>query len=393
MALRFRKSIKIAPGVRWNISGSGSSWTFGPRGSSINVGKRGVYTNTSFLGFSSRQRVGGATKRTPSRRQPAPTVSHRMSCSVDDQGTLHFLDAAGNPMPEHVVEAAKKQNRDAILGLIQARCEEINADIEALAVLHHSTPDPRERPVPSMGRFEEPAPEQPAPRKLGLLDKIFRKRRLRILAADEEDSYRYRLALREWNQRLAAHEDMARKERDMVQSRIYSEVAAMESYLEFRLGQIEWPRETSVAFDVRNQGQLVMLDCDLPEIEDMPARLAAVPARGLKLSVKELPPTKVQRMYVDHVHAVLFRLIGEVFAALPATGTVVASGFTQRRNKATGQMQDDYLLSVRVHRGDWSRINFRALEALSPVQALEQFELVREMSKTGVFKAVAALTA
>ncbi|MDM0058898.1 DUF4236 domain-containing protein [Variovorax fucosicus] len=37
MALRFRKSIKLTPGIRWNISGLGSSWTFGPRRASINV--------------------------------------------------------------------------------------------------------------------------------------------------------------------------------------------------------------------------------------------------------------------------------------------------------------------------------------------------------------------
>lgn len=57
MALRFRKSIKLAPGLRWNLSGSGSSCTFGPRGASINVGSRGTLLNAGIgAGLSSRTR-------------------------------------------------------------------------------------------------------------------------------------------------------------------------------------------------------------------------------------------------------------------------------------------------------------------------------------------------
>jgi hypothetical protein len=39
MALRFRRRIKLAPGIHWNISGSGSSFSFGPRGATVSTGK------------------------------------------------------------------------------------------------------------------------------------------------------------------------------------------------------------------------------------------------------------------------------------------------------------------------------------------------------------------
>ena len=52
MAVRFRKSIKLAPGIRMNLSGAGVGWTLGPRGASVGVGKRGVNMNTSFMGLS-----------------------------------------------------------------------------------------------------------------------------------------------------------------------------------------------------------------------------------------------------------------------------------------------------------------------------------------------------
>lgn len=50
MAIRFRKSIKLAPGIRMNLSGSGVSWNLGPRGMSIGIGKRGTYLNAGLPG-------------------------------------------------------------------------------------------------------------------------------------------------------------------------------------------------------------------------------------------------------------------------------------------------------------------------------------------------------
>ena len=51
MGLRFRKSIKILPGVRLNLGKSGlTSLTVGPRGASVSVGKRGTYANVGIPG-------------------------------------------------------------------------------------------------------------------------------------------------------------------------------------------------------------------------------------------------------------------------------------------------------------------------------------------------------
>ena len=59
MAWNFRKRIKIAPGIVFNISKSGISTTIGTRGASVNVGKRGSYLNTGIpgTGLYSRQKL------------------------------------------------------------------------------------------------------------------------------------------------------------------------------------------------------------------------------------------------------------------------------------------------------------------------------------------------
>lgn len=61
MAFRFRKSFKILPGVRINLSTSGLSTTFGPRGMSVTTGRRGTFLNAGIpgTGVSARGRLGG----------------------------------------------------------------------------------------------------------------------------------------------------------------------------------------------------------------------------------------------------------------------------------------------------------------------------------------------
>ena len=162
----------------------------------------------------------------------------------------------------------------------------------------------------------------------------------------------------------------------------------MERWLEENLQDISWPRETLISLEIAEQGQHIRLDVDLPEIEDMPSKTAAVPARGLKLSVKDLPAVQVRKRYMAHVHGVGFRIIGETFAALPCARRVTLSGFSQRHDTATGEVRDDYLYSVSVARDDWERIDFEQLARIDVVESLAQFDIRRQMTKTGIFKPV-----
>lgn len=63
MGFRFRKSVRILPGVRLNFSGSGVSTSIGPRGATINLGRRGIKSTTSIpgSGLSYTQQLAGPT--------------------------------------------------------------------------------------------------------------------------------------------------------------------------------------------------------------------------------------------------------------------------------------------------------------------------------------------
>ena len=162
----------------------------------------------------------------------------------------------------------------------------------------------------------------------------------------------------------------------------------MEIVLEESLMDIIWPRETIVSAEIRDGGRLVMIDVDLPEIDELPEKTAKLPARGYKLSVKELTSTRRQQLYMRHVHGIGFRVLGEIFHVLPAVNEVVLSGYTQQSNKATGEIQDQYVYSVRVCGRDMARIDFTNLSAIDPVEALGLFDIRREITTTGRFKAI-----
>jgi hypothetical protein len=311
-----------------------------------------------------------------------------MTCAILDDGTLSFTDKTGAPVPEHVIETAKKQNREAILDLIQRKCDEINEQIEALGRLHYDTPDPGTRPKFVASMFPEARPSAPIARVLGLFDRLLPGRRRMIEDANRAAETHFRNALEDWETEKAHFDRRISERKVLLESLIYKDNAAMERFLEENLEDIAWPRETVVAFDINDGGKSVALDVDLPEIEDMPNKLAAVPARGLKLSVKELGATRLQKLYAEHIHGVVFRLIGEVFAALPNAQEVTAAGYSQRRDPSTAQLRDDYLLSVRVLRPDWSKMDFAHLASLNVTEALDQFDLRREMSKSGILKPI-----
>ena len=59
MGWRYRKRIKIAPGIHLNFSKRGVSTTIGPRGASVNIGPNGTYVNTGIpgTGLYNRQKI------------------------------------------------------------------------------------------------------------------------------------------------------------------------------------------------------------------------------------------------------------------------------------------------------------------------------------------------
>ncbi len=391
MGIRFRKRISLAPGLRLNVSGSGLSLSVGPRGASMTLGSRGTYLNVGIpgTGLYSRERI-GPTHQSSQRSGPGIRASSGMSVTITVQadGTVVFTDSAGLPLDERLIRRVKAQHKDEIHELMKTACAEINERIEALEQIHLATPAPDDHPVYTPRPYDAPVPTMPEPRKHGILGTLFGSIRARIDQGNAAELAAYESTLREWTGRKQEHEAREHVHKNLIECEVLIQVAAMETVLEESLKAILWPRETSVSSEVREDGRLVMVDIDLPEIEEMPRQMASMPTKGYKLSVRELSVSRLQQLYMRHVHGIGFRIIGEIFYVLPKAEQVVLSAYSQRPNKATGVIEDQYLYSVRVARSDWATISFVNLSNVDVVEALGRFDMRREITKSGLLREI-----
>jgi hypothetical protein len=395
--MRFRKSLKLAPGIRMNFSKSGLSWTLGPRGSSLGIGSRGTYWNTGIPGtglYSRTKLIGGSTQHSTNRitsqntRTQYAYSSISISVNIDDEGNVIFKDANGNPLSEKLINAAKKQQGDRIHKLIEKKCEEINKEIESVGEIHLDTPNPKIKPIYTPETYNVPLPKAPIYKKYGCLGSFLQSERDKVDRENKEIYEKSVAEYDEWNKNKAIFDEAEKKRKYIIEEGIYKEMDSMQIMLERTLENITWPHETNISTELKNEGKIVFIDVDLPEIEDMPSKSATIAKRGFKLLVNDMTQQQIQKLYMRHVHGVGFRIVGEIFCSLPMVEGIVLSAYSQRPDKATGQIKDEYLYSVRVSREKWNNINFDNLGEIDIVEAFSLFEIRREMSKTGLFKAI-----
>jgi hypothetical protein len=386
VGLRFRRRVTIAPGVSLNVSKSGLGISAGPRGAKIGVGPRGVHRSVGIPGtglhYREEARWGsGKTKGASSESRN----SIEASLVVHHDGTVALVDSNGDPVPPRLAKMFREQNSDHIQSFLEKTCDNWNAGIDQILTVHYDTPDPAGTLNYSLQPFDEPAPDHFVPRRLGFLGTVWRSKKERIEAENEAGREAHARMVAEWDERRKRYEAEERARQQDYGVLRHTDVPAMERVLEHRISAIAWPRTTEVSYQIRDGGQELWLDVDLPEVEDMPTERAAPAARGLKINIRTKSETQVRREYMQHVHGVLFRIVGEVFYSLPVVETVVASGYSQRPDPTTGHIRDDYLISARITRSEWVQSNFASLDTLDVVACFDRFDLRRKMTKTGIF--------
>lgn len=394
MGFRFRRTISIAPGVRINLSNGCPSLSLGPRGASLTVGKQGTYAN---LGL------------------PGSGLSYRTK--------LFNNNGSRSPVQQAVVD---------VDGLLQEAAQ-INGNMDWILNIHQETPSPasgrsrssllssfiqmRNNPfeVSAPARPDKPIalelPVEPVLEKPGLFSRVFKSdaerqsefdAKIAIWQQDvarcknenEMAAHQYQALRSSWAEQYAQwqfdkneHETNNSKSLDELTIIFDADITFFENVLGFDLSQLVWPRDTIVSYSVSPGGFHVDLDVDLPEVENIPAQTAVLNAKQNGLNIKAKTDKTLRMEYARHVHGCLFRLIGEAFCSLPVI-SVSVSGFTQRINKQTGNLEDEYILSCNVKRSEFQKINFDLLANVDPIASLETFDLRRNMTSTGLFKAI-----
>lgn len=389
MSLRFQRRIKIAPGVRLNMSLGGLSVTTGIKGASLTFSKRGVHANLGLpgSGLHYRTRLSGLPGLSTSQRR-ALSDDAGVQLDLDETGRLLLLDEVGDALSESRARKVRKDQRALVDGWLVARRDALNADRERALALHLDTPSP-DAPIqtvqlPAVVPAAPPTPYKPSTWEALMAGSVqWMKDRIDYRRRESDQ------ALADWEAARVAYAEAERRAarvQAIAAARTAADPDALADKLGALLAGIPWPRETEVALAFK--GSVLLLDVDLPEIEDMPHQEARLSKRPIGVRLEDRSDRAQRVDYMRHVHAVGFRLIGEAFLANLHITHVVLSAATQRADPATGQETDTYLYSVRVPRESWAAIDFGNLDAVDPAAALARFEIRREMSKTGIFKPI-----
>lgn len=401
MGFRFRKSISIIPGVRVNLSNGTPSLSVGPRGTSVSIGSRGTYASLGVpgTGLSYRTRLDrSARSRSGGTAQADPALRHALEEEV--QALMLAL---------RLITNIHELTPDPATGTILDK-------LELTYLQTRMAPFQIPAPVRPVKPENMPMPAQPDENEgIGFLGKIFESESARNarhventlrweqeLADTERENalqqQRYQQQRSAWAEQYAnwqheAKEHAIKLEASQVnaQQHFLSDSAWFESVLSEAMSQTEWPRETLVAFEVKPEQSTVMLDVDLPEIEDMPDKIYSVNARGTEITEKAMSQKAQRENYARHVHGCLMRLAGIAFHALPFD-TVVISGFTQRISKRTGYLEDEYIISCQCNRQSMESLNFTGLQNVDPIEALNSHIVIRKMSSTFIFQPIEPLT-
>ena len=391
MGLRFQKRIRVLPGVRVNVGLRGVSTSLGVRGASLTVGKRGTYANVGApgTGLSYRSRIdGSAGGRTSSRAAGTVAGDMPVRLKLHDDGAVEVLDENGDTLPPRLVRVLREQQGDTIDAWLQQQCDAINGELTAISDVHLQCPSPDQEPQFLAAKFADASPREPVAKTPGFFKRLFPQVRRRIETENDAARAAWEQEIRQWRERKSRFERQERERLRLFQEARFGSTTVMSDFFQYRIEELTWPRETLIDHQIEHGGKLMFVDVDLPEIEDMPRRQAAIPSRGLRLSIRTVSDTQNRRNYARHIHGVLFLIIGESFVSFPRMQRVVGSGFSQRINRATGVVADEYLVSVSVDRMHWSRIDFSALDRVDPVEALTRFDLRRRVTKTGRFTAI-----
>lgn len=110
--------------------------------------------------------------------------------------------------------------------------------------------------------------------------------------------------------------------------------------------------ELPVNFDVQYEydaSGLVLLDIDLPEIEDLPEE-KVVELSGGSLRAKPKSQKELKEEYRTCVFGLAVYLVSQIFSCSSGIRGALASGYTQRRSKRTGEREDVYVFSIAFER-------------------------------------------
>ena len=403
MAFRFQKRVKVAPGLRLNISKKGISTSFGKRGISVNLGRRGLYGNIGLpgSGLSYRTRLDHLTQKTFSRQEKdyfpkAVSLKYEKTSSK-----IVFVDEHNQQIPLDIERDIKREFPDEINLLFEQKEEKMNIQTNQLLELHKnilkekSVEELKELARNAISFHLEPPMEKEIfeemkdefDNKLSFLERLQlilpSRRKLFLEKVQQEAKVQYNSELAQYEQAKEDYEMTKQQRMEKVDNVINGSVSAMEIWLEEFLAELDFPLETNVSFNILTT-TTVNLDVDLPQMEEIPLTKAEILKSG-KLKIHKKSQKELREHYAVMVGGTALYLCSYVFSLLPTCTKIIISGYTQVKNKATGYTDDQYIYSLKVDRRIFYSLN---MNEVHPIAAFSNFEPIMNATKTFIFREI-----
>ena len=435
--MRYRKRIKLAQGVNLNLSKSGASLSFGVKGASITVGKNGTYSNVSIpgLGLYSRKKISHSkstqTKKSSNKimrsNSTIPSTSMgKFSLNIDDTGNVVIKDQYNCRITdESYLRKIKKteEYKRQVQRLSRKKLEFIEEETEKFINIYKFTPEIKGVKDYWMRLLEELAPQNYIEEQFGeslpsisdLKDKFveyanenvksvlfWRNKAIRAKFV-EENFEKFHQSCKDSYDELVSEHNEKEKERKLeiekrnIENNLYRDtivnkvLTGDEEYvtnmISSIINDIKLPISFSIDYEYDPQGRL-LIDLDLPEIEDLPTTKAHLLQSG-KESIKNKTTVEIKRDYAICVCGLAFYFSGVLFNVSPKISEIIISGYTQRVSEKSGNIEDQYIYSVFFKRDVFEQINVTNID---PVIAISNFEAIIDITKTFEFKSIIPLT-
>lgn len=437
MGIRFRKTVKICKGIKINFSKSGASLSLGGRGHGMTFGGSGTRAHVGIpgTGLSYNTMIGGHShshNRTQSSSRPAPAkptvqVPSQIRITMDDRGKVILVDSDGEEITNQTVirkikatpqyqaqlvqlDAQRREKIDEIVRNSEAENEQFinisvfSAIVDPLSFFLErlNTIKPEEY---IMAKYDIPAPTKEDIRAIlakeaesAVKGSIFKIGKLKKQYVEENLDQRFSAALSSWeaerdefnafqeNAKRSADisfEEECEGQRHFLQALIDGDESVVCEVFDAWISECELPVEINISYEWNQRTATMMLDVDLPEIEDL-AQTKLIKTDAGNLKEKNKTQAELRGEYSTLVFGLAIFIVSHTFNVSPAIQRVLISGYTQRRDKI-GDIQDEYIYSIKFTRDMFEQ---RDLSRVLPKEFCLSADNRCNITTTSLFKAI-----
>lgn len=359
MAIGFRKSFKVAPGMRINVSHRGVGASVGGKGLRYSVNSRGQRRTTAGIPgtgiYASSSSSGRSYKSAAQQNRQALARQQKEIAKQEELERARY-------------EVEIFENKIDLIHSIHKECDDQFDWYEISRSKHpHHTKE--------TGFHELAAEEQLKAFKPSMMQKLLKtadkdkeKLQQEVAAAREKDEQEFKDLIR--TTRLANR--ILQQDTDAY-LQVIEELSPLDDLLEFGSGFefiIEDPKTLEVEFNVHSKDVVPTQQKSLTKTD--------------KLSVKEMSKTNYYDIVQDYVCSCAIRIARDMFAILPFE-TVVVHAMDEILDTSTGRTESLPILSVRFDKAMLNSLNFDTIDCSD---SMANFEHQMKFKKTQGFSPV-----